>query len=112
MGLNCVAVLLNDFCGELKKDDGRLSRRMSHEMCNTIVGHTSGYFGAGRIISRDHADGYQVVVVHGNTGCTIDKAENLPTWQQDALAECLRRHGWTIPKRRRRSTPDRTESGG
>jgi len=103
MGLNCVAVLLNDHCGDLERDGGEIGRRMAHEMCNSSPGMTSGYFGAGRVISRDHADGHQIVVVHGNTGCTIDKAEGLPSWQQEALAECLRRHGWAIPKRRKRA---------
>lgn len=94
MGLNCVAVLLNDCCGELERDGGRYGGRMSYAMQNWSPITLEGWFGAGRVISRDHADGYQIVIVHGNTGERISEANDLPYWTLKQMAECLNRHGW------------------
>ena len=95
MGLNTVAVLLNDKVHELQ-NDGPISRRIAHAMCNsTPAMHEDTYFGVGRVISRSHADHHQIVIVHGNTGCTIYDAKDLPYGALMDMADCLKRHGWT-----------------
>ena len=90
MGINTVAVLLNDVAHE-----------MPDRMRQAVVDYRyekNEHFGLGTVISAAHADHYQVVVVHGNTGWTLDKAPQLPVICQDQLAECLRRHGWRVTK--------------
>ncbi len=95
MGLNCVAVLLNDWCHDLEKDGGAIGVRLSRAMQDWSPGELPAFFRVGSIISRDHADGYQITVVHGNTGRPIYACGDLPRNAQDQLAKCLRRHGWT-----------------
>lgn len=94
MGLNSVAVLFNDFCGEIA-NSGRLGQRISFAMQEWNPVERKGFFGAGRVISRDHSDGYQVVIVHGNTGQVVQDANDLPDMPLRQMAECLIRHGWT-----------------
>ena len=94
MGLNCVAVLLNDKCHDFERHGEAIGNRISYAMQNWNSITNDGYFNAGRVISRDHADGYQITVVHGNTGCHISDAEGLPLYALEQLADCLKRHGW------------------
>lgn len=99
MGLNCVAILLNDCCGEIERNGGTVGPRMSRAMQDYAASADSrhdGYFHVGKVISRDHADGYQVTVVHGNTGQHITEAANLPPYVLSQLADCLTRHGWNV----------------
>lgn len=109
MGYNTVAVLLNDHHGEFDRD-GPLGKRIASAMLVYGRGGTlDGWFGAGSVISRDHADYHQVTVVHGNTGCPIRDAKDLPYLTLLELAECLKRHGWRAsppPKRRRKRCGD------
>lgn len=101
MGLNTVAVLLNDMCGEMEACVD-LGKRMSYVVQNWNHVDGKGYFGVGRVISRGHSDDHQVVVVHGNTGCTVREATNVSYLALDEMADCLKRHGWTAkpPKRK------------
>lgn len=107
MSLNTVAVLLNDHCSEFERDGGPLGKRISRAMqdWNRNSRSLEGWFGAGSVISRSHADYHQIVVVHGNTGCPIQEAEGLPYLALDAMAECLKRHGWRAgpPARKRKA---------
>lgn len=109
MGYNCVAVLLNDFSHEIATADD-FGKRLALQMNNwsSIDGNQSTNGGAARIISRDHADGYQVVVVHGNTGWRVDNAlydqyfTGDYAWQAfAAMADCLERNGYRVTKKRR-----------
>src|ERR1700749_3861313 len=94
MGLNTIAVLYNDIAYQLPE-------RMKEAVVQFRFGdqpHHERSFGTGQVISCAHADHYQIVVVHGNTGWTIDKAPELPSYIQDQLAESLRKHGWSVKK--------------
>ena len=110
MGFNCVAVLLNDHCHALERD-GPLGKRISRAMQDwrrTDPHSIDAWFGAGSVISCSHADHYQIVIVHGNTGETIYDATDLPYYALDDMAECLRRHGWRAspPPRKRKKTTE------
>src|SRR5690348_13223445 len=108
MGLNTVAVLLNDCCDEIEREGGEIGKRMSEAMQNWGRVKGAGDLGVGRIIARSHSDWHQIVVVHGNTGCSIYDAKDLPYMALDAMADCLRRHGWSAkpPPKRKRAKPD------
>lgn len=115
MGQNTVAVLLNDFTHEIAKS-GDFGKRLAFEMGNwsRIEGNRSiGQSGA-RIISRDHADGYQVVVVHANFGWRVDDPicdhhfDGAYAWQAfDAMKACLERNGYRVTKKRKPGPPPR-----
>lgn len=105
MGYNCVAVLLNDFSYKMRDSGGHLGKEIAIAMSSWYPDRPEyGDFRGGQVISRDHADGYQITVVHGNTGCLIKDAKNLPIWSQEELADCLKRYGWTVkpPKKKKR----------
>lgn len=106
MGFNTVAVLLNDHTADFEKD-GPLGKRVAYAMNAWSPVTLDGWFGAGRVISRDHADGYQLVVVHGNTGQMLSEANDLPWLTLSQLAECLNKHGWRAkpPARKRKTAP-------
>ena len=108
MGNNCVAVLMNDFSGEIEHD-GPLGKRMAHAM-NVSWPKDDGYFRVGRIISRANASDWQVAAIHGNTGWAVDdlgqqhaEMENFGNALQTMKA-CLERHGYTVVKRRKPKT--------
>lgn len=108
MGYNCVAVLLNDFSHEIATAED-FGQRLAFRMVNwsPLDGNRSINSGAARIVSRDNADGYQVVVVHGNTGWRVDNPlydqnfNGIHAWQAfKAMADCLERNGYRVTKRR------------
>lgn len=98
MGNTAVAVLHYDMHGEIKDALPRAAMAML-----TMPGQKRPQdFGCGAVVSWDHASGYQVVVVHGNTGWRIGNDENVPpTDVLASVAEALRRHGYkvTAPKK-------------
>lgn len=99
MGINTVAVLLNDFTHEFD-GDGPLGKRIAHAMMtwnhgSNRPGDLKGYFHAGRVISAAHADYEQVVIIGKNTGCTVYDAKDLSYLALDSMAQCLKRHGWS-----------------
>lgn len=59
------------------------------------------------LLSQDHADGYQVVIVHGNTGFRVSQDEPEPSWARldwralDPMKACLERHGYKVTKPRK-----------
>lgn len=102
MGINTVAVLFNDTAYQLPD-------RMKEAVVQFRYGDDYHYrfernFGTGQVITAAHADTYQLVVVHGNTGWTLDKAPELPYYAQDQLADCLRKHGWRVLKNARKAS--------
>ena len=111
MGYNTVAVLLNDFTGEFRNNGEHLGKRIAYAMNAWDRVSLDGYFHAGRVISRDHADGYQLVIVHGNTGSILDEALDLPKPVLERLASVLNRHGWRAkpPVRKRNPSPIRQD---
>jgi hypothetical protein len=104
MGLTSVAVLHNDMCGEIEAC-GELGKRMAWAMKNWNRVTLEGYFRVGRVVSRDHSSAYQVVVVHGNTGCHITDANEVDYLALSMMADCLKRHGWSAkPPRKTKSS--------
>lgn len=106
MGYNTVAVILNDRLGDLERDSGsgaeiaRAARSWTARDCCPGIEN----FRYGGIISQDHADGFQVTVVHGNCGWRIDRSEYDKYLGISALRqmkECLERNGYRVIKRRK-----------
>ena len=112
MGFVTVAVLYNDFSHEIRGNYRDFGKRLADAMNNWSPApkydFEDGYFHAGRVVSRDHSTGYQVVVAHHGEGYTIDKAADLPPIVLDRLADCLKRHGWIAkppPRKRKGASP-------
>lgn len=104
MGFNTVVVIYNDRLHEIE-ESGPLGARLADAVrAFGFDRQGDGYFGAGKVVSLAHADYDQVVVVGQNRGRPIQEAENLSYLALDAMADCLRRHGWTesAPKRKPR----------
>jgi hypothetical protein len=108
MGFNTVAVLYNDCTHEFEKD-GPLGQRIA----NAMRGYHSRdrdrlatWFGAGQVISQAHADYYQITAIGKNGGCDIREARGLDWMALEAMADCLKRHGYTVklPTKRKKAT--------
>lgn len=103
MGYNTVAVLLNDHANEIA-ECGPLGKRIA----DAIGGWNyrdrvslATYFGCGSVISQDHADNAQVVIVQYNTGVRAFEAKNLDWHALHQMATCLENHGYTVRKKRK-----------
>lgn len=93
MGNSAVAVLHYDCHDEITKAIPRLGEAM----LNMPGSPQPQDFGSGRIISWDHSSGYQVCVIHGNTGWRIDDLEcKVPEEVLRVAAEALRRRGYSV----------------
>jgi hypothetical protein len=97
MGNSAVAVLHYDLHDEIKK----ISPRLAAAMRDFPGADGPIDFGLGRVISWDHADGYQVVVVHGNTGWRLYSQAAVPDDVEQSVANALKLRGWkcTPPKK-------------
>lgn len=97
MGNTAVAVLHFDMHGEIKKALPRAAQAML-----AMPGSDRPQdFGCGAVVSWDHSSGYQVCVIHGNTGWRVGVDENPPP--QDvlqAVANALRAHGYRVDQPR------------
>ena len=100
MGYNTVLVVLNDnvdmgardpHLGEriLSAVRSWTRRRDRHELQFFARAPNGGAASYGEVISQDHANGYQVVIVHGNTGWRLDDP-NLPEECLKALEQQLK----------------------
>lgn len=99
MGNSAVAVLHYDMHDEIRA----AKPRMAKAMLDMPGADEPQDFGFGSIVSWDHASGYQVVVVHGNTGWRIGIDDHPPP--DDVMMACanaLRSHGWRVDKPRTR----------
>ena len=95
MGNNTVAVLYNDMHRELAEAMPRLGWAMRHfGFGGRSRAKEEAHFGCGQIISCDHASGYQVVVVHGNTGWRVGADEEIRPDVIRALCDAIDRSGW------------------
>ena len=95
MGNTAVAVLHYDHSQEISRALPRAASAM-RDMPGSVRPQE---FGCGAVISWGHADSYQVVVVHGNTGWRVGMWDAPPP--DDVMAACadaLRRHGWRVEK--------------
>lgn len=103
MGFNTVAVLYNDFQGDLEKD-GAYGRRIAEAMRDWWDQRhpAATSFGAGAVISQAHADYSQVVIVARNSGVPADKADDLDWAALEQMQRCLERHGYKVTKPRKR----------
>ena len=103
MGFNTVAILYNDHMGDLP-DDPRLGERMRKAMLYWQARRLHPLdlsFGPGCVISQDHADNAQVVIVHRNAGVRADEAKDLDWYAIQQMKECLERNGYIDNKRRK-----------
>lgn len=96
MGNTAVAVLHFDMWHETNKIDPRLGEAMIAiaEGKDRRRGDTD--FGRGRVISWDHADGYQVCVVHGNTGWRLTHDREFPDACMKAIISQLEWRGYKV----------------
>lgn len=114
MGYNTVAVLYNDGLhygvgdaglGERIQTASRnWSNRQDHRFHIDFFarsGNASASYG--RIVSQEHADYSQVVVVGRNTGAPLRECDNLDRYALDQLADALTRHGYTVKKPKRKA---------
>lgn len=109
MGFNTVVVVLNDALGTIE-DDTSWGQRLSQAVrgfqgacrqgrSSNVSAHSkSGYAvhcNAAEVISVAHADNYQIVVAHGNTGWVItsDPEDGVP---QDVIKAIE----WSLKARR------------
>ena len=115
MGYNTVALILNDTVGYGDKDPdlgksisaavNAWSMRDDRYRTTSITAKTGERGGAqyGEVISQDHADGYQVTVVHGNMGWRIDDSSHdkyLGHQAIKSMKDCLERNGFKVTKNR------------
>jgi hypothetical protein len=96
MGITSIAVLHNDFIGEMEREGGALGRKIAEAIMHWGLGRDSGDFRVGHVITMGHSGSHQIVIVHGNTGRNIYQIEEgLPYAPLEAMADCLKRHGWS-----------------
>lgn len=102
MGYNTVAVLYNDHTANIR-DMPDFGRRVAQAMRGWSWHDrdpSAVHFGSGMIVSQAHADYDQVVVVGQNRGRPLSECNDLSPLGQEQLADALRRHGWTVRKKR------------
>lgn len=102
MGFNTVAVLYNDHTHRIA-EDGPLGERIAKAMRMWSVRDRDPlvtHFGAGQVVSQAHADYSQVVVVGRNTGKPINECDDLDYYALQQIADALKRHGYTVRKKR------------
>jgi hypothetical protein len=107
MGYNTVAVLYNDHT-HIIRDSGPVGKRIADAMQSWSIrkrDHLATHFGCGQVISQDHADYPQVVVVGRNTGRPLHECNDLDFYALDQLSDALIRHGYTVkpPKKKAKS---------
>lgn len=104
MGYNTVAVLLNDQTHEIEKS-GRLGERIASAIKSYSWARgrdrSALYFGSGAVISQSHADDYQAVIVHGNTGWRLDDPD-IPEAAINMVLWHLKERGYRVSKTKAR----------
>lgn len=98
MGYNTVAVLFNDFSHEIA-NSGPVGRRIAEAIRGWSMRSRDKHilwFGCGAVISQDHADYSQVVVVGQNRGRSLCECNDLDGYALSQLTEALVRHGYTV----------------
>lgn len=102
MGYNTVVVLYNDHTDCFAKDGplgGRIAKAMQAWSYRSRD-PSATYFGSGMVVSQDHADYDQVVVVGQNSGRPLSECNDLSWMAIDQLKNALERHGYKVTKRR------------
>lgn len=92
MGNTAVAVLHYDMSGEIAD----VSPRMARAMRDMPGSERPIEFGFGQVIAWDHASGYQVCVIHGNTGWRLGFGRDAPDDVVQAVANALKMMGWKV----------------
>jgi hypothetical protein len=110
MGFNTVAVLMNDSAHEIGE-----SGAFGNALARAMIQGERGPIPCGVVASCGHADGFQVVVAHGNTGWRVNEErydrlyQDRLGWQAlEAMAQCLERNGYRVVKKRK---PRKEEAG-
>jgi len=91
LGNTAVAVLHYDCHSEIKRISPQMARAMTD-----MPGTDEQDFGFGRIVAWDHSSAHQVCVIHGNTGWRVLSDNKLPPDVEQALADALKRRGWSV----------------
>lgn len=98
MGYNTVAVLFNDLHGAIERG-GPIGKEIAAAMRGWSMrdrDQNAARFGGGQVISQDHADYSQVVVVGQNSGRPLRECNDLDGYALSQLTEALVRHGYTV----------------
>ena len=113
MGYNTVAVILNDALGMIGEDPGfgksiEIAAGQWHAPAHRrdldIAAHSSRggvHCNAMAIVSQDHADYSQVVIVGQNSGQRACDATRLDYYAAQQMIRCLERNGYRVTKRRK-----------
>lgn len=95
MGNSAAAVLHFDCASEIKKAIPDLWVAMR----DMPGAKRPNNFSVGAVVSWDHASGYQVCVIHGNTGWRVGVSDNEPPADVlEAVSNALRAHGYRVTK--------------
>lgn len=118
MGYNTVLVVFNDSLhmgagdpnlGERIQRASRMwSARTTHpEELQFFARSGNGSASYGAVVSQEHADYDQIVIVGQNRGRRLRDVSDLNWFALNEMADCLRRHGWTAkePPRRKKTAP-------
>ena len=96
MSTIATTVLYYDHSSEIKKQSPRMWEAM-REFASGEPALLKGWFGFGQIVAWDHSGGYQVCVIHGNTGWRLGNEDKPPPqYVLDSVATALRRHGYKV----------------
>ena len=97
MGFNTVAVLYNDHTHDMPTR----MRDAILQSAGCSDDRLAGFFGYGMVITQNHADNSQVVIVGQNNGVLASEAKDLDWWALRQMQDCLERHGYKVTKRRK-----------
>ncbi len=117
MGFNTVLMILNDTV-----DYGAKDSHIGKRILDAVRGYTvrdyapsrldiyarpddGGSASYGSVISQEHADYSQIVVVGQNRGRKLQDCNDLDWLALQTIKEALERHGYRVTKRRKSSVP-------
>ena len=112
MGYNTVVVVYNDMMGHSTRSLARMDEAIRNWHGRREGDHLTTYFGLGQVLSCEHADYEQVVVVGRNTGQRIRDAKDLSAIALEDMAKCLERHGYKVSPPARPQRRDAHGSAG
>lgn len=112
MGYNTVVVVYNDMMGHSTRSLARMDEAIRNWHGRREGDHLATYFGWGQVLSCEHADYEQVVVVGRNTGQRIRDAKDLSAIALEDMAKCLERHGYKVSPPARPQRRDAHGSAG
>ena len=107
MGYNTVAVIYNDHQNDILRGGQHSAERLYNAMkefnvsrgdyCDALTGN----FGFGKVVSCEHADYDQIVVVGQNYGGKLRDVDNPSAAMLIEIKEFMEKHGYRVTKKRK-----------